>query len=81
MTVFEKLTEDKKESIQDAQDKVKVEVLNNLEYGEEIELNEYFTLYRYTEDDIVVINYTDTWDEVLQVMWGDNDESIIFEEL
>ncbi len=63
----------------DAQDKVTKDIFNSLEHGEEIELNEVYKLYRYTEDDIFVIIKSEEWEEVLQVLTdGDN---FVFEQL
>lgn len=79
MTVLETLTEEQRISLEDVQDKVTVEMLNSLENGEEIELNDYFTLYSYTEDDCIVIVLTEEWIEVLQVLY--DSESVEFEAL
>jgi len=62
-----------------ALESITVDMLNNLEYGEEIELNENYTLYHYCEEDIVVVNETKNWDEIFQVLW--NDKDITFEKL
>jgi len=40
----------------------------SLEYGEGVELNEWYTLYRYCEDDIIVIVETEEWEEVCTVL-------------
>ena len=79
MTVLETLTEEQRISLEDVQDKVTVEMLNSLENGEEIELNDYFTLYSYTEDDCIVIVLTEEWIDVLQVLYYS--ESVEFEAL
>lgn len=55
--------------LQDALDKVTIPMLNSLEYGQEIELNDTYTLYHYTEDDCVSIVETEEWNEVLAVLW------------
>ena len=57
--------------LQSALDKVNIALLNSLEHGQEIELNDTYTLYKYCEEDIVVINETEEWNEVLQVMWDE----------
>jgi hypothetical protein len=69
----------KANKLNEALEKITVDMLNNLEYGEEIELNENYTLYHYCEDDIVVVNETENWDEIFQVLW--NDKDITFEKL
>ncbi len=61
------------EKLQDAIDKVTPD-FNGITYGEEIELNDEYHLYHYSEDDVVVINRVkdedgdEDWTEVLQVM-------------
>jgi hypothetical protein len=65
--------------LEDAMNKITVAMLNTLEHGEELELNSEYTLYHYTEDDIFVLNETDEWEEIYQVMY-EGDE-IIFEAL
>jgi len=63
--------------LNEAMDKVTIEILNSLDHGEEIELNEKYTLYHYTEEDIFVLNETEEWEEIFQVMT--DGEKIIFE--
>jgi hypothetical protein len=70
--------------LQDAIEKVTPD-FNGITHGEEIELNDTYTLYHYTEDDVVVINRVkddegnDDWTEVLQVM--SDGEKLTFEQL
>lgn len=68
-------------SLEDAQSKVTIDMLNNIENGEEIQLNEDFTLYYYLEDELLTINHTETWTEITAVMYGVNNETVEFEEL
>ncbi|MCP3698149.1 MAG: hypothetical protein GY920_06285 [Aliivibrio sp.] len=49
-------------------DKLTLDLFLSLEYGEEVELNEWYTLYRYCEDDIIVIVETEEWEEVCVVL-------------
>lgn len=65
--------------LDEAMDKVTIEILNGLDHGEEIELNEKYTLYHYTEEDIIVLNETEEWEEIFQIMT--DGEKIIFEKL
>ena len=58
---------------------ITVEELISLEYGEERLLNNKYTLYHYYEDDIITINETEEWTEILQVMY--NKDKVIFENL
>ena len=48
---------------------INVQLLNSLEYGDEIQLNDLYSLYHYSEDDCVVVNRTDDWTELVQVLW------------
>lgn len=79
MTVIETLTADQLISLQDAQDKITFEMLESLDYGDQIELNNDFCIYHYLEDDCIVINLIEEWEEVLQVLYSDTD--IAFEVL
>lgn len=51
-----------------AKAKLNLDLLLSLEYGDEVELNEWYTLYRYCEDDIIVIVETEEWEEVCVVL-------------
>lgn len=65
----------------DTLDSITVEMLDNLEYGEELKLNKYYTLYHYCEEDVVVVNETAEWNEVFQVLWDSSTKEITFESL
>tara|TARA_R100000808_G_C2120009_1_gene131528 strand:+ start:266 stop:487 length:222 start_codon:yes stop_codon:yes gene_type:complete len=67
------------ELIEDALSKITLEMLNNLEYGEGIELNEEYILYHYFDSEVVEVNHTATWDNMFAVLWSN--EEIIFEQL
>ena len=56
-------------------------MLDNLDYSEELELNENYTLYHYCEDDIVVVNELPNWDEIFQVLWDSSTKEITFEKV
>ena len=58
---------------------INVQLLNSLEYGDEIQLNNLYSLYHYSEDDCVVVNRTQDWTELVQVLWDEDDNSILFE--
>ena len=49
-------------------EKLTSDLFLSLEYGEGVELNEWYTLYRYCEDDIIVIVETEEWEEVCVVL-------------
>ena len=65
--------------LDDAVNKITMDMVKGLEYGEELELNEEYTLYHYTEDDVIVLNRTEDWEELYQILY--EDDKIIFEEL
>lgn len=67
--------------LDDAVNKITINIVKGLQYGEELELNEEYTLYHYTEDDVVVLNRTEDWEELYQILYNDEDQSIIFEKL
>lgn len=56
-----------------AKDKLTLDLFLSLEYGDEVELNEWYTLYRYCEDDIIVIVRTEDWEEVCVVLLDGDD--------
>jgi hypothetical protein len=71
--------------LENAIEQIDIKLLNSLDYGEERPLNDKYTLYHYTEDDVIVINQTldedgnEDWTELFQVL---NDGSTItFEQL
>jgi translation elongation factor P/translation initiation factor 5A len=64
---------------QQAIDMVTIEMLNELTYGEEIQLNDKFCLYHYIEDDLVVFNDSEEWEELYVIEWNDKTSEIIFE--
>ena len=68
-------------SLQEACDLITVDMLNNIQSGEEIQLNDNFTLYYYIEDEVLVLNHTETWTEILAVMYGAENKTVEFEEL
>ena len=84
MEIPEEFKIDFSPKLQDAIDKVTPD-FNGITHGEEIELNDEYHLYHYTEDDIVVINRVkddegnDGWTEVMQVM--SDGEKLTFEKL
>lgn len=65
----------------EAIDKATYDVIRGLKRGEEIELNDKYTLYHYTEDDVIVICESDEWEELLQIMYDPNTKEVFFESL
>ena len=58
-------------------DTITIDMLNSISYGEDIELSDKYTLYHYSENDVIVVNLTDEWEEIVQVL--SNDNQVIFE--
>ena len=73
--------------LENAIDQIDINLLTSLDYGEEKPLNKKYTLYHYTEEDVIVINQTldedgnEDWTELFQVLFADDDSSIVFERL
>jgi DNA-directed RNA polymerase subunit RPC12/RpoP len=65
--------------LDDAVNKITMDMVKGLQYGEELELNAEYTLYHYTEDDVIVLNRTEDWEELYQILF--EDDKIIFEKL
>lgn len=57
--------------LQEALDKVTIPLLDSLVYGQEVELNDTYTLYHYAEQGFVSIVETENWNEVLAVLWDE----------
>ena len=70
-----------KSLLDQALESITVEMLEELDYSEELELNENYTLYHYCEDDIVVVNELPNWDEIFQVLWDSSTKEITFEKV
>ena len=81
MTIIETLTEDQQEDVFNAADLVTIDLLESLDYGEEIQLTDKMTLSHYCEDEIIVLNLTEEWEEVFQIQYNTETEEIIFESL
>ena len=83
MTVLETLTSQQHIALEDVQNKITLNKLASLKYGDEEKLNEFITLYHYYEEDIIVLclDYGDNWEEILQILWDREFDEIIFEAL
>ena len=81
MTIIETLTEDQQEDVFNAADLVTIDLLTSLDYGEEIQLTDKMTLSHYCEDEIIVLNLTEEWEEVFQILFNAETKEIIFESL
>ena len=53
------------------------ELIESLNHGDEVELNSEFTLYKYLEEDIVVVVFTEEWVEIATVL--KEEEGFIYE--
>jgi len=80
-TTFQRLTEDQQSAILEAKNLVTIENLMSLDYGEDLEITDKVTLSHYCEDDIIVLNLTEEWEEVFQILYSTETEEIIFETL
>jgi len=63
--------------------KITVKLLKSLGHGEEIELDDKFTLSKHSEEDMIDIFHTETWTDLYGVTWDwdtDEDSSIEFEQ-
>ena len=81
MAIIETLTEDQQEDVFNAADLITIDLLESLDYGEEIKLTDKMTLSHYCEDDIIVLNLTEEWEEVFQVQYTTETGQIDFEAL
>ena len=64
-----------------ALDKVTIELLEGLKSGETIELSESYEIYRYEDDDCIVIIDTDEDEEVFCIQYNRRADEIIFNKL
>jgi len=80
MTKFDTLTKDQQNEVLEAKNLVTIEDLRALSYGEDLELTNKVCLSHYCEEDIIVLNLTEEWEEVFQIL-NYKDEEIIFESL
>jgi flagellin-specific chaperone FliS len=69
MITIETFTEEQNKQLNEAINKVTIELLKSLTYGQEIEITKHYTLYHYIEEDIIVLNLTEEWDEVMAVLF------------
>ena len=81
MTTFETLTEDQQNEVLEATNLVTIENLSALSYGEDLELTNKICLSHYCEEDIIVLNITEEWEEIFQILFDTETEEIIFESL
>jgi hypothetical protein len=60
----------------DAINQVTIEMLKNLANGDELELTPKYKLYRYLEDDVIVLLEGDDYNHVCQFLYNEEDEQI-----
>jgi len=61
-------------------DSITIDQLKRIEHGQEIHITKEYALYRYSEDDVYMVNEISTWTELYQVLWSADGE-ITFESL
>ena len=81
MSTLENLTQQQRSEIEKAIELVNIKELNELSYGEDLELTNKVCLSHYCEDDVIVVNLTEEWIEVYQVLFDTDTKEIIFETL
>mgnify|MGYP003633421906 FL=1 len=81
MTVFETLTKSQQAEILKAKKLVTIKDIDALSYGEDIELTNQVCMSHYCEDDVIVLNLTEEWIEVFQILFNVEEEEIIFESI
>ena len=67
------------EELDVAMAKITLDIFNNLDYGCQINLTEKYALYKYSEDDMIVVVEISDWDELFVVQT--DGENIVFTEL
>ena len=81
MSTFANLTPQQRIEIEKAIKLVTIKDLNELSYGEDLELTNQVCMSHYCEDDVIVLNLTEEWIEVFQIMFDTGTKEIIFEAL
>ena len=81
MTTFENLTPQQRIEIEKAIKLVNIKDLRELSYGEDLELTSQVCMSHYCEDDVIVLNLTEEWIEIFQIMFDTDTNEIIFEAL
>ena len=68
--------------LDEAMNKITIDMLEELRYGDSVQLNSKFELYHYCEDEIIVLNSSDHEDEeVIQIQYNREADDIVFEVL
>ena len=79
MAQYNKLNELNKQQIDNAINILTFEDVQNITFGEDIEISENVVLSHYCEDEIITLNILDSWTEIYQVMT--DEKKLIFETL
>ena len=77
MSEYNRLNKLNKKQIDNAINILTFEDVQNITFGEDIEISENVVLSHYCEDDIITLNLLDSWTEIYQVMT--DDKKIILE--
>lgn len=67
--------------LNNALEKLTIELLKSLDYGQEVELNDEYTLYHYIDDDFISIVRTEDWVELYAVQYNEDSGEIDLESL
>tara|TARA_R100000781_G_scaffold68279_1_gene42982 strand:- start:336 stop:602 length:267 start_codon:yes stop_codon:yes gene_type:complete len=65
-------------------DKITIKMLKSMDYGEDIELDNNFTISHHSQEDMIDIFHTETWTNLFSVLWNwetDDEDSIILEQV
>ena len=81
MLVFSSSSKEQRIEIEKAIDLVNIKDLNELSYGEDLELTNQVCLSHYCEDEVIVLNLTEEWIEVFQILFDTDTKEIIFESI
>lgn len=54
------------------------ELLDSMTYGDEVEINEQYTINHHTEEDVITLVLTEEWEEVATILRND-DGTILLE--
>ena len=78
MSVYSSLTNKQRNEIEKAIKLVNIKDIRSLSYGEDLELTNQVCLSHYCEEEVIVLNLTEEWIEVFQILHY-KDEEVIFE--
>lgn len=73
--------EERQRLLTEAEDKITVELLDSMQWGETKRLNELFVLFHYHDDDVIVLAFSSgtTFYEICQVMYSKKQDDFVLE--